>query len=280
MLSGKTILGNNADGGIVIVYYIDRLSPIFLMGQETTFLTEVHNMRDFKTKEKEDIWKAFLNEGDINNKKDLDAAKKKFTKICKEIEEFNPRFIKHITFSDLKNSKASPGNISAKPRCVKEENIDRYGFSKGGYNNNIDASINDTVIRECFEETSIKLDISKLIDTEKLYHTRDNKKYALFLYELSTLEYESIHNEALLEKKNADYENELHNIKFMRIPKMNLKKFFINTISRETYIDSIDLILKRSNGGKRKYTRRVNSKLIKKANIYTIKTKINSTPIR
>jgi hypothetical protein len=139
MLSGKTILGNNADGGIVIVYYIDRLSPIFLMGQETTFLTEVHNMRDFKTKEKEDIWNAFLNEGDINNIKDLDAAKKKFTKICKEIEEFNPRFIKHITFSDLKNSKASPGNISAKPRCVKEENIDRYGFSKGGYNNNIDA---------------------------------------------------------------------------------------------------------------------------------------------
>lgn len=273
MSHGKTINGKNADGGIVIVYYIDRLGPIFLMGQETTFLTEVHKMTTFKSKDEEDIWKAFLHKGDLSNKKDLDAAKKKFTKICKELELFNPRFLKHVTFSDVKNSKASPGNISAKPRCVKEENMDRYGFTKGGYNNSLDASINDTVVRECFEETSIQLDITRLVDTEELYNTKGDKKYALFLYELTTLEYESIHTDAILERKNTDYENELHNIRFMRIPTGNLKNFFINSISHETYKYSIKLILKRKNGGKIKYSRRIGAKLIKKAQIYTMKNK-------
>lgn len=251
--------GKEASGGMVIVYYMDRLGPIFLMGQETTFLTETHNVKAFRSSEDEDVWKAFLYKGDIKNTEDLAAAKKKFTRVCKELEAFNPRFIKHVTFSDLKMSRASPGNISAKPRCVGSDNAGRYGFTKGGYEASEDGSINDTVVRECEQETSVKLDIKKLVETKKLF-SKGKSPYALYLYELAASEYQSLHDNNTLSKKNADYENELHDIKFIRVPKMDLKKFFINSISREAYEECISDILNGKKGGKKtRRTRRKNN---------------------
>jgi hypothetical protein len=257
MSSGKTMSGKEASGGMVIVYYMDRLGPIFLMGQETTYLTETHNVTDFKSSEGKKVREAFLYKGDINNPVDLEAAKKKFGKLCKELEAFNPRFIKRVTFGDVKMSKGSPGFISAKPRCVGDDNVGRYGFTKGGYEASEDGSINDTVVRECEQETSVKLDIKRLVETKKTF-SKGKAPYALYLYELSDSEYQSIHDNKTLTKKNADYENELHDIKFIRVPKMDLKKFFINSISREAYEECISDILNAKKGGRK--TRRIRDK--------------------
>lgn len=255
MSSGKTMSGKEASGGMVIVYYMDRLGPIFLMGQETTYLTETHNVTAFRSSEGKNVRESFLYKGDIKNAEDLAAAKKKFTRVCKELEAFNPRFIKRVTFGDVKMSKGSPGYISAKPRCVGDDNAGRYGFTKGGYEASEDGSINDTVVRECEQETAVKLDIKRLIETKKLF-SKGKAPYALYLYELTASEYQSIHDNNTLTKKNADYENELHDIKFIRVPKMDLKKFFINTISREAYEDSIDIINAKKGGKKTRRVRR------------------------
>jgi len=299
-MSGKTIKGVDANGGIVIVYYKDKTGPIFLLGQETAYLSESSHVKHFKTSEGENIQDAFLFPGDINNKADVDKAKKKFTKVCKELETFNPRFIKHVTFSDLKNS-SKKGFISGKPRWVAIPEvkvskfnfkrradelapIDRYGFPKGGYisgknyvkksNNSMDIedfSINDTVVRECYEETSIKLDKNKLNDTDTLFTSGGTSKYALFTYELSDFEFEAIHSMGLLVKKNKEYENELHNVQFLRIPEGENKKFFTNSISREVYEYFMKSVLEKnvSKGGTRrqnmttqKFTRKKKSKYI------------------
>jgi hypothetical protein len=263
-MSGKTINGVDASGGIVIVYYMDKTGPIFLLGQETIYLSESPHVKHFKSSAGENIHDAFLFPGTINNKIDIDKAKHKFTEICKELETFNPRFIKHVTFSDIEAS-SKKGFISAKPRYVgryepkssrfdfkkkhdESISIDRFGFPKGGYisgkdyikirNNSMnieDFSINDTVIRECYEETSIKLDNSKLQDMNKLFSSGGHSQYALFIYELSDLEFDSIHKLNLLGLKNKMYENELHNIQFLRIPDKEHRRFFINAISREVY---------------------------------------------
>ena len=225
MPTGKTTNGTDASGAMVLVYYMDRLGPSFLMGQETSYLTENHKMGAFKSEKGDNIWKAFLYPGTVKNPADLAAAKHKFTGLCKELEKFNPRFVKHVTFADVKNSKVEPGNISAKPRSVADKNSDRYGFPKGGFESDEDPSVNDTVIRECQQETGVKLDITKL--KEVTLPKRDGY-YALFLYELSQMEFDAIHKAQTLKEKNDQYENELHNVRFIRIPDIDLKKFCIN----------------------------------------------------
>jgi 8-oxo-dGTP pyrophosphatase MutT (NUDIX family) len=274
MPTGKTMKGTDASGAMVVVYYMDRLGPTFLMGQETTYLTEVHKKISFKSNAGENIWKAFLHPGSIENEDDVIKAKSKFTGLCKELEKFNPRFIKHVTFADVKNSKAEPGNISAKPRCVPEHNSDKFGFPKGGFELNEDASINDTVVRECEQETGIKLDITKLQEIQLLER---QGYYALFLYELSEVEFTAVHDAKILHKKNEEYENELHNVRFMRIPNMNLRRFFINALSRDAYEHIIKFILPKKGGSKksRRHTRKVESSHISRVHVSSLRDSDN-----
>lgn len=269
MPSGKTINGTEASGAIVLVYFMDRLGPSFLMGQETTFLTENHKMGAFKSEKGENIWKAFLHPGTVKNPAELTAAKHKFTGLCKELEKFNPRFIKHVTFADVKNSNKEVGNISAKPRSVAEKNSDKFGFPKGGFETDEDASVNDTVIRECEQETGVKLDITKLKEVK--LPERDGY-YALFLYELSQMEFEAIHTAKTLKDKNDQYENELHNIRFMRVPDVDLRKFFINALSREAYEVALPLITKKGGSRKsKKHTRKVGTHHISRVHVSTLR---------
>jgi 8-oxo-dGTP pyrophosphatase MutT (NUDIX family) len=269
MPSGKTIHGTDASGAMVLVYYMDRLGPSFLMGQETSYLTENHKMGAFKSEKGENIWKAFLHPGAVKSSADLTAAKRKFTGLCKELEKFNPRFIGHVTFADVKNSNKEPGNISAKPRSVAEKNSDRYGFPKGGFETYEDKSVNDTVIRECEQETGVKLDITKLKEVK--LPERDGY-YALFLYELSQMEFESIHDRQTLKDKNDQYENELHNVRFMRIPDTDLKKFFINALSREAYEAAKPVITKKGGSRKsKKHTRKVGTNHISRVHVSTLR---------
>ena len=96
--------------------------------------------------------------------------------------------------------------------------------------------------------------------------------YALFLYELSQMEFDAIQAAQTLKDKNDQYENELHNIHFMRIPDVDLKKFFINALSREAYEAALPL-LKRG-GGKRKskrHTRKVGSHHISRVHVSTLR---------
>lgn len=256
----KGLTKNNIEayGAVVVVYFMDRSGPIFLMGQETTFLTESGLVKGFKTSDRENIYDAFLSPGDITDAAQLEKAKVKFTKICKEIENsFQGRFIERVTFDEPKNS-SKDGYISAKPRYVHKDKKDKMGFVKGGHKQSIDTSIDETAIRECAEETSLKLDITKLVDSNKQIYPDSERKtpYSLFQYELSELEYNSIKDTRILINKNADYENELHNIRFITIPKMAVKDyhgFFINNISTEVYAiikDSI-VAVKAVKGGNR-----------------------------
>lgn len=270
MPTGKTISGIDASGAIVVVYYMDRLGPIFLMGQETKFLTEVHKKLAFTSSQGEDIIKSFLYNGDVSNAEKLTEAKQKFTNTCIELEKAHPRLLRRVTFADIKNSAKSPGNISAKPRCVADTNYDKYGFPKGGYELE-DASINDNAIRECEQETGIKLDITRLKEYDL---PKRQGYYALFLYELSSVEYEAINTEHILEIQNAKYDNELHNIRFMRIPQTHLKNFFINALSRDAYEHAIKHISAGKKGGNRKskkHTRKVGSHHISKVHVSSLR---------
>jgi 8-oxo-dGTP pyrophosphatase MutT (NUDIX family) len=269
MPTGKTMNGTDASGAMVMVYYMDRLGPSFLMGQETSYLTENHKMSSFESEKGEKIIEAFLYPGTIKNPANLTAAKDKFTGVCKEIEKFNSRFIKHVTFADVKNSKGNPGNISAKPRSVADKNSDRFGFPKGGFETDEDMSVNDTVIRECEQETGVKLDITKL---REVALPKRNGYYALFLYELTQMEFESINDRNILQNKNEQYENELHNVRFMRIPNIDLKKFFINALSREAYETALPLL--KTGGGKRnakRHTRKVGTRHISRVHVSTLR---------
>lgn len=269
MPTGKTLSGVDASGAIVVVYYMDRLGPIFLMGQETKYLTEVHKKLAFTSSKGEDIFKSFLYKGDVSNIAELTEAKAKFSNTCIELEKAHSRLLRHVTFADIKNSAKNPGHISAKPRCVSDTNYDKYGFPKGGYELE-DASINDNAIRECEQETGIKLDITRLKEMDL---PKRQGYYALFLYELSSVEYEAINTEKTLEIKNANYDNELHNIRFMRIPQSHHKSFFINAISREVYEHAIKTIEQKKGGGKKskKHTRKVGSYHISKVHVSSLR---------
>jgi 8-oxo-dGTP pyrophosphatase MutT (NUDIX family) len=264
MPTGKTLNGTDASGAIVLVYFMDRHGPIFLMGQETNYLTEVHKRLGFKSSKGENIWESFLSKGNINNPDELKAAKTKFAESCKELERFNPRFLTRVTYADVKNSSKEQGYISGKPRCVSENNNDRYGFPKGGFEKDEDTSINASAVRECSQETGIKLDITKL---KELRLPQRHGYYALFTYELSEDTYAA--TAKILQEKNTQYENELHNVQFMTIPNTDFKKFFINAISRESYEHAVNTIAKK--GGKKKHTRKVRSKHISKVHISTIR---------
>ena len=280
-MSGRTLNGVDASGGIVIVYFTDELGPIFLVGQETTYLTHYKDIDKFISSDGEDIFNAFLSPGSITNKIALSEAKQKFTNVCKELEIFYKKSLTHVTFSDIKNSERESGYISGKPRYVakqeyktskfafKKHHAERFGFPKGGYisgshyvkkSNNVmnieDFSINDTIVRECYEETSIKLDKTKLKDMNKTFLSGNKSNYALFTYELSKFEFESINAMNLLSLKNSDYENELHNIQFLRIPNKDNKGFFINAISRQVYEYFISTKSNVKGGRKKRYTRK------------------------
>jgi len=274
-MSGKTLNGVDASGGIVIVYYVDELGPIFLVGQETTYLTHHKEIDKFISSDNEDIYSAFLYPGTITNSNDLKKAKAKFTRVCKELEIFYKSSVSHVSFSDIKTAARKSGYISGKPRYVsskfsfKKQN-DRFGFPKGGYlsgsnyvkkSNNVmnieDFSINDTIVRECYEETSIKLNKTKLKDMSKTILSGSKSNYALFTYELSKAEFENIHSKNLLSFKNKDYENELHNIQFLRIPNNDYRDFFINTISRLAYEYFISTKSHVKGGRVKSYTRKM-----------------------
>jgi len=269
MPTGKTMNGTDASGAMVLVYYMDRLGPSFLMGQETSYLTENHKMTSFKSAKGENIWQSFLSPGTVKNPTDVAAAKHKFTGICKEIEKFNSRFITHVTFADVKDSTREAGHISAKPRSVADKNSDRYGFPKGGFETDEDASVNDTVIRECEQETGVILDITKLREVQL---PKRNGYYALFLYELTEMEFNSIRERHTLQDKNDQYENELHNVRFLRIPNTDLKRFFINALSREAYEAALPLL--KAGGGKAKskrHTRKVGTRHISRVHVSTLR---------
>jgi 8-oxo-dGTP pyrophosphatase MutT (NUDIX family) len=270
MPTGKTLNGVDASGAIVVAYYKDRFGPIFLMGQETVYLTEAYNLKSFVSKSGENLWQTFLYKGTMSDPTDLSNAKTKFTNACIEIMGIKKNTYGHVTFADLKNSSSAPGYISGKPRCVKENKRSAFGFTKGGYEPGEDASINDTVIRECFQETGVKLDISKLKELEGLHQSSGDSKYALFMYEFSEEEYLKIRDEKTIQHKNASYENELHNIKFNRIPEQAGKNFFINAISKKAY-EKANKFITAKKGGASKNTRKVGSRYINRANISTLR---------
>lgn len=290
----KGLTKNNVEayGAIIVVYFMDRGGPIFLMGQETSFLTESGYTKSFKTSDGENIYDAFLSPGDITNAAQLEKAKEKFTKICKEIENSfqGKRLIGHVTFDEPRNS-SKVGFISAKPRYVNNEKKDKMGFIKGGHKQARDTSIDETAIRECFEETSVKLDITKLVDSNIQIYPDFEKKtpYSLFQYELSELEYDSIRDTNMLINKNSSYENELHNIRFITIPKMSVRDyrgFFINNVSTEVYTKIKDSIvaIKVVKGGNRavkktrsKYNKKIFSSYNNRVNISGIKRAIKKT---
>jgi len=255
--------GIDASGAIVIVYYKDKGGPVFLMGQETMYLTETNKLGKFKSKEHEDVYAGFLKKGSMNNDVDIIQARRKFTGLCKELEVYTKT---HVTYSGMKNSNSKAGYISAKPRCVSDKNKTKYGFPKGGFEQNEDMSVDDAAIRECRQETSVELDIKRLAETDHLIASGKDSYYKLYLYELSKLEYDAIHTLQILEKRNADYENELHNVCFKRIPNMDFKDFFINAISRVAYEKIANEIKNSAVGGGSKMkglTRKVKSKYVK-----------------
>lgn len=270
MPTGKTLNGVDASGAIVIAYYKDRFGPIFLMGQETVYLTEAYNLKSYVSKSGENIWQAFSYKGDLSDPTDLSKAKEKFTNACIEIMGVKKNTYGQVTFADLKNSTTSPGYISGKPRCVKESKRAAFGFTKGGYEASEDASINHTAIRECLQETGVKLDINKLKELDGLHQSSGDSKYALFIYEFSEAEYLKIRDENTIQHKNASYENELHNIRFNRIPDNAGKHFFINAISKKTYEKANKLITAKK-GGASKNTRKVGTRYINRANISTLR---------
>jgi len=61
----------------------------------------------------------------------------------------------------------------------------------------------------------------------------------------------------LLSLKNTHYENELHNIQFMRIPHKDYKGFFINTISLMAYEFFISANTHLKGGRVKSYTRKI-----------------------
>jgi 8-oxo-dGTP pyrophosphatase MutT (NUDIX family) len=225
---GKTQNGVEALGSIILIYYRDE----FLMGRETTFLTDDKDVvANYKTNDGETIYAGFLSPGQLENDENSKTAKRKFARTCVDIEKKLPD-IPRVTYADLKNSRTNPGFITAKPRYVVKEKRYLYGFPKGSYENK-DATLQDTIIRECSEETNIDINPERLIDTGILAPNGKKTSYAVFHYKLTKPEYEKFLK--IIEEKNKSRENELHNIQFIKIPTTNLKDFFINSVSKDAY---------------------------------------------
>jgi 8-oxo-dGTP pyrophosphatase MutT (NUDIX family) len=231
---GRTILGKDVSGAIVLVYTLDAAGPIFLMGEETEYVTNDKIIRQkYKSPDSENIYTAFEHPGNTGNTVELEAANKKFAKSAKDLESKYPA-LGHVTYANVKNS-SKPGIISAKPRYVPVERRNSFGYTKGSYEPSLDASINDCAVREVWEEIGIHLDITRLNDTDICIYSGPTSKYEIFLYELTSEEAAQITSNSTLVNKMADPENELHNVQFIRVPQKNRKNFFTNLTSRNAF---------------------------------------------
>jgi len=225
---GKTRKNVEALGSIILISYRDN----YLMGRETSFVTDDKTIvAHYKTNSGENIFEGFLIPGTIENEEDLKAAKNKFTNTCIDLENKIPD-ISRVTFADVRNSRSNPGFIAANPRYVVADRRDLLGFPKGSYENK-DKTLENTIIRECTEETGVFINPIKLIDTGILAPTGKKTNYAVYHYKLTKSEYEKII--MIIEEKNKSRENELHDIQFTKISNGDPKNFFINCISKEAY---------------------------------------------
>lgn len=217
---------NKAEGAIVIIYY----KNLFLMGQETNYLTDdIKIQEDFKAAHSTSLNEAFLFPGETNNSEDLLRAKDHFSQLCKMLEN---TYLTKITYADIKDSRKSPGQISAKPRYVKSDRSTLYGFPKGSYELT-DKDLVNTILRECYEETGIALNRDKLLDTKQTAPTGRKGNYVVFHYKLTKSEYNAF--QAVIKIKNANSENELQNLQFLEIPQIDPRLFFTNVASKEAY---------------------------------------------
>lgn len=232
---GKTKAGKDASGAIVIIHFTEAGKTNMLMGQETKFLTDNSDAKtDYKKKFNKTLYEVFTTKGDASNQADMLKALSIFSAEAQKIENTFRLKYGHITFADVKNSSKSTATdkyISAKPRYVRFEDASKYGFTKGSYKR-IDISVEGTAVREVKEETDVDIDISRLIDTGKLLFSDKERKvpYALFYYELTPQELASIRLNKVIEKKNADRQNELHQVQFREAPVA-----FSNVISQKAY---------------------------------------------
>ncbi len=207
------------------------------MAQETKYLTDsIDFSNKFLTLKGKNLFETFLQKGSTDNKNDVTKAKQRFSILTEQLEHIFPD-IPHITYADFKNSRGNPGQISAKPRYVAEERRMLFGFPKGSYETK-DLSLKHTAARECFEETGIVLNIDKLEDTRALASTGRGGFYLVYHYKLTKSEYENCID--IINEKNRERENELHNIQFIRIPKGDPRDFFINVVSKEAYERTVE----------------------------------------
>jgi 8-oxo-dGTP pyrophosphatase MutT (NUDIX family) len=188
-----------------------------------------------------------------------------------------------VTYGEFKQS-SKPGKISVKARVVPSEKRTKFGFPKGGYKGpgepDADASLNDTALREVYEETSLRLEPLRLIDTDYISTGPRGERYAIFHYKLTEAEYKNIKENDIFVKKNAQRENELQAVQFIRIPQIS-DNFFTNLVSNKAYTHTHGKIQKKhSGGGKRKRTtnrastrasgtRKNSVKMIDKSTFYT-----------
>ena len=225
---GKTEKGINADGSIIMIYYQDK----FLLGEETVYITDNKDIdRLYRDNAGKKIEEAFLWPGSTDNEEDSINAKAKFSDLCRDIE-LKTHSIRHVTFADFKDSYKEPGFIKAKPRYVPGDRRNFYGFPKGSYELK-DDSLETTAFRECHEETSIVLNPDRIKDQQTLVPTGKKSKYAVFHYKLTKPEFDAL--SLMILEKNEDRENELHNIKFIKVPPGDPRKFFTNAASKEAY---------------------------------------------
>lgn len=221
-----------ASGSIILIQYKD----LFLMGQETNYLTDDKEITEFYEK---------THGKSIHDSFWLNSTEKEahiyFSKLCLQLETL---LHTQITYADFKASKSSPGFFSAKPRYVKDERSALYGFPKGSYESK-DGDLKETIRRECFEETALVIDIDSIEDINKIVPKYKKHQYRVYHYKLTKSEYE----DALktISEKNKQKENELHNIQFMKIPK-DISGFFINLVSKESYL----ALIEKKPGGSRK----------------------------
>jgi 8-oxo-dGTP pyrophosphatase MutT (NUDIX family) len=232
MPSGTTERGQQADGAIILVYYQDK----FLMGEETVYVTDNKELdKSYRTNTGQKIEDAFLSPGSTYNEKDIQNAKAKFSELCRDIES-KTNSIKHVTFADFKDSYKETGYIKAKPRYVPDERRNLYGFPKGSYELK-DSTIETTAFRECNEETSLVLNPDRIKDQQTLVPTGRKSRYAVFHYKLTKPEYDAF--SIMIAEKNRSRENELHNLKFIKVPEGDPRSFFTNAASKEAYEQTV-----------------------------------------
>ena len=256
---GRTLRGGEAEGALVMLYYTDELGPQFVMGEETSYITDDNDfIEKYKTEQKTSIYETFAVNGVLP--KDKDVAHVSFAKLCAHLERTYPE-LGRVTYSEFKQS-SKPGKISAKARYVVSDRRNKLGFPKGGYKPptepDADASLNDTAMREVKEETSLVLDPLRLIDANYISRAPKGDRYAVFHYELTEEEYTLITSTGIFAKKNAERENELHNVQFIRVPEKHHDSFFTNLVSKNAFIHTNAKIAKvaKKGGAKKKHTRK------------------------